>query len=371
MNDIQLYQQILGLTAPWKVESVLLNRPAQAIEVRVVGTETVWGRAQCHQRLPGPEWQERRWRHPRQRLSGFQTYLAARLPVVACPTHGAQTIQVPWAEPYGRFTRLMERLAIDLMRDCSVVGACGMLRISWDQADGIKPRAVARGLRRKQARTVTRLGVDEKSAGRGQNYVTVVAGLEPGVAAKVECVGDGRKQGDLDGYWQQLSPPQREQVEAVAMNMSSAYYAATVAHVPEAKTKIVHDPFHLACHLHEARDQVRQAEHRVPGHVGDDRLVGTKHLWRYGWENPPAVHPERFAQLRRRRLKTGRAWAVKGMFRDFWASETLEEGRRYFGRWYGCVVRSRLEPIKRVARCFKAHLANILTYFTHRITNAA
>jgi transposase len=30
-----------------------------------------------------------------------------------------------------------------------------------------------------------------------------------------------------------------------------------------------------------------------------------------------------------------------------------------------------LEPIKQVARSFKGHLENVLTYFTHRITNAA
>ena len=58
------------------------------------------------------------------------------------------------------------------------------------------------------------------------------------------------------------------------------------------------------------------------------------------------------------------------MFRDFWAGETAEEGREFFGRWYRWAIRSRLEPIKKVARSLKAHLDNILTFFTHRITKA-
>jgi transposase len=105
--------------------------------------------------------------------------------------------------------------------------------------------------------------------------------------------------------------------------------------------------------------------------AGDDRLAGTKYVWLYGWENLPPTQQERFDQLRGQRLKTGRAWALKEMFRDFWAGETAAEGREFFGRWYRWAIRSRLEPIKKVARSLKAHLDNILTFFTHRITNAA
>ena len=97
--------------------------------------------------------------------------------------------------------------------------ATRLLRISWEEADGIKQRAVARGLLRKQDQPVQRLGVDEKSAGRGQNCVTVVANLAPGRPATVEYVGEGRTQETLEAYWQQRSPEHRAAVEAVAMDL--------------------------------------------------------------------------------------------------------------------------------------------------------
>jgi transposase len=100
--------------------------------------------------------------------------IAAEVPRVSCAEHGTQTVAVPWAENFGRFTGLMERLAIELLRECSVSAACLILRISWDAADGIKQRAVERGLVRRQAQAPRRLGVDDNSAGRGQNYVTVL-----------------------------------------------------------------------------------------------------------------------------------------------------------------------------------------------------
>jgi transposase len=369
MQDLQLYQQLLGLTEPWYVTGVRLDIPAQEVEVRVAVREQVWGCPQCAGRMHVHQWESRTWRH----LDScqFKTLIRADVPVVLCPEHGSQTVAVPWAEKYGRFTRLFERLAIDVLRECSVSATCTLLRMSWDEADGVKQRAVARGLLRKQTQVVARLGVDEKSAGRGQNYVTVVANLEPGHPATVEYVADGRKQEALDGYWQQLPAAHREQVQAVAMDMWEPYFNSTVAHVPAARAKIVHDPYHVGGMLSEAVDQVRKTEHRVLLAAGDDRLTGTKYVWLYGWENLPPAQQERFDQLRGQRLQTGRAWAIKEMFRDFWACATGEEGRQFFGRWYGWAIRSRLEPIKRVAHSFKAHLDNILTYFTHRITNAA
>lgn len=155
------------------------------------------------------------------------------------------------------------------------------------------------------------------------------------------------------------------------MDLWAPYFQSTLAHVPEAEGKIVHDPYHLGRLLSAAVNTVRQREHRRLREAGDERLAGTKPLGLYGWENLPPVHQERFDELRGQRLKTSRAWAVKEMFRDFWASPTVEEGRAFFARGYGWAIRSRLAPIKRVARSLKAHLANVLTYFEHRLTNAA
>lgn len=146
------------------------------------------------------ECEQRRWRHLY--ICQFKTVIVARVPRVSCCEHGTQTVAVPWAEKFGRFSRLFERLAIDLMLECSVKAACQILRISWDETDGIKQPAVVRGLERKKSQPIKRLGVDEKTDGRGQDHVTVVARLVPGQPATVEYVGDGRKQQALDAFWE-------------------------------------------------------------------------------------------------------------------------------------------------------------------------
>ena len=366
LKDIQLYQQILGLVAPWQVESVSLKPKEREIEVRVGFTETLWGCAQCQERMQIHDYEERRWRH----LDScqFKTIIVSRVPVVRCPQHGAQTVAVPWAEKYVRFTRLFDRLAIDVMLECSISGACEILDISWDEADGIKQRAVKRGLARKDPVVMPRLCVDEKGIGNGQNYLTIVAQVQAD-RTTVQYVGEEREQESLDAFWQSLTPTQLAGVEAVAMDMWEPYVQSTLAHVPGATSKIVHDPFHLVKAMNEAVNEVRKSEHRRLQAQGDDILKGTRQLWLYGLENMPAKHALRFEEVWTINLETSRAWVLKEMFRNFWLCDTAKQAGKYFDKWYSRAIRSRLAPVKKVARTCKTHLAHILTFFTHRLTN--
>jgi transposase len=366
LKDIQLYQQILGLVPPWQVERVTLKAKEREIEVRIAFSETLWACPQCAQRMQIHDYEERRWRH----LDScqFKTILVSRVPIVRCLEHGSQTVAVPWAEKYGRFSQLFERLAIDVMLECSVSGACEILDISWEEADGIKQRAVKRGLARKTPQVMARLCVDEKGMGHGHDYMTIVAQAAEGQTT-VQYVGEGRERESLDAFWESLLAEQLEGVEAIAMDMWQPYVQSTLAHVPGAAGKIVHDPFHLVKYMNEAVNEVRKSEHRRLQAQGDDSLKRTRQLWLYGLENVPAQHAQRFDALKELNLETSRAWAIKEVFRSFWLCDTVKQAGRYFGQWYSWAIRCRLEPVKKVARMCKRHLNNILTFFEHRHTN--
>jgi transposase len=366
MKDFQLYQQILNLVEPWRVEGVELKIEEKEVEVRICCAETAWGCPQCGQRMHLHGSEERRWRH----LDScqFKTILVAEVPRVECPTHGTQMVAVPWAEKFSRLSKLFERFAIDVMLECSIEAASKLLRISWDEADGVKQRSVARGLTRKPKQVPEKLCVDEKSFARGQQYVTVVAGVKDGQTT-VEYVGVGRKQESLDAYWRQFNLEELGGVKAVAMDMWDPYFQSTLAWVPEAAKKIAHDPFHLVKHMNEAVNDVRKIEHQILMAAGDDILKGTRQLWLYGMENVPPEKGRSFEVLQKLNLKTSRAWGIKEVFRSFWLCKTVAKARDYFQGWYDWAIRSRLGPVKKVARMFKKHLPNILTYFEHRLTN--
>src|SRR5208337_1858845 len=307
---------------------------------------------------------ERTWRHLD--TMQFATLIRARTPRADCPEHGVKTMQVPWAEPQGRFTLLFERFAVEvLLASASVSQACELLGIGWETAHEMMGRAVARGLERRQLDAMKHLGMDEKSFGRGQSYITLLTDLEQ---SRVIDVVEDRTSEAAEKLWQALTPEQKQAVEAVAVDMWEPFIRTIEKEVPDAD--IVHDKFHVSKYLGEAVDKVRRQEHKELLAQGDETLKGTRQLWLYNPQNFSSEQRTEFAQLKDKQLKVARAWAAKELFSRFWTYRAEGWARRFFKDWFGWVSRSRLKPMTDVAGLLKRHLDHLLTYLKHHITNA-
>ena len=312
MKDTDLYQKLLGLETPWSVEKVDLNLSAERVDVWVAHPAgQTWPCPKCGKVLGCRDHAEQRsWRH----LDScqFKTYLHARIPRVECTEHGVVQVEVPWAAARSRFTALMERWIIQvLLKAATVKGACELLGLKWDAVWVVLQRAVLRGKERKQALRIPHLGVDEK-----------------------------------------------------------AYETATRRHVPDAEKKIVFDRFHIMKHMVDAVDEVRRKEHKSLTSQGDETLKSSRYLWLYSRENVPERHHQDFKELRRQNLKVARAWAYKEGLRNLWNYVSPAWARKFFEKWYSAAIRSRLEPVKKVARMVKRRLENVLTYCKQPFTNA-
>jgi transposase len=368
MQDTDLYQRILGLKKPWFVKRVDLQVAESRVDIWLDHAPGVqWACPQCRRKLPCRDHAEERvWRHLD--TCQFQTHLHARIPRVACPEHGVLQVAIPWAEARSRFTLLMEHFVIDVLQQCAtVLGACRLLRLSWDEVWGVMRRAVQRGFARKRQRIMPVIGVDEKAFKKGHKYMTVVCDLE---RATVEHVAEDRRSESLEAFWRSLSPEQLAGLEAVTMDMWVPYMQATLECVPDAGDKIVFDRFHVMNHLVKAVDKVRKQEHRHLSAQGDETLKGTKYLWLYSEENLPDKYRPTLETLKELNLNVGRAWAIKESLRSLWSYSQEGWARRFFKKWFAWAVHSRLEPIRKVAAMLKTHLKNILTYCRHRVTNA-
>ena len=368
MRDTELYQQILGLVSPWTVSDVTLDVEAGTVTVRVEHAEGCrWKCPTCSRELGCYDHaDERRWRHLD--TCQLRTFLVARVPRVNCPEHGVRQVNVSWAEPGSRFTMLFERLAIDVLQSCqTVTSAKTILRLSWDQTWNILDRAVARGMERKVPTEISRLGVDEKAFRKGHDYMTIVCDNDRGV---VEFVSEGRNTESLRQFYASRTTKQRQAIQAVAMDMHEPYVQATLQELPLGKDKIVFDRFHIMQHMSQAVDKVRRQEHALLSERGDDRLKGTKYLWLKNQQNLSEKKKQELESIFTLNLKTGRAWAIKETLRDLWHHHRVEQAREFFGGWYNWAIRSRLTPVKKVARMIKSRIENVINYCRHRITNA-
>src|SRR5664279_2174252 len=145
---------------------------------------------------------------------------------------------------------------------CSPPATWRPLRVSWDEAWHLLDRAVARGLAAKPLAAPVHVGVDEKAAGRGQDYITVVSDLDAGT---VQYIADERRQASLDGFFDRFSDVQLTGIQAVAMDMWEPYAASARAHLPDPDSKIVFDRYHLMGYLTKAVDTVRKAREPSAG----------------------------------------------------------------------------------------------------------
>ena len=209
------------------------------------------------------------------------------------------------------------------------------------------------------------LGIDEKSFGKGQDYISIMVDLD---RSRVIEVSKGRSETSCDQLWERLSDGQKDGVLAVATDFWQAYRNSITKQVPHAE--IVYDHFHISQYLGEAVDLVRRQENRALKQDGDSSLTGTRQLWLYNLDNLDEEAYERLEAAQRSAIKTSRAWAIKEMFRDFWTYRTAGWAHKFFKRWYAWAIRSRLKPVKKVAVMLNKHLAGLLAYFRHPITNA-
>jgi transposase len=214
--------------------------------------------------------------------------------------------------------------------------------MKWDAAERIMERAVERGLAKRNIEGVKVVGLDEKSFGKGHNYISIMTDLEH---PRVLEVTPGNDMQSARALWQTLPEQQRNQVQAAAMDMSAGFAAATRHEAPQAV--IVHDKFHVAKMLNEAVDHVRRREHRQLRQQNDHSLSGSRYLWLRDPKNLSEARIGDFQALLLRNLKTSRAWFYKENFQDFWRQENSVAGKAYFTRWYAGAIRCRIEPIKK------------------------
>ena len=363
MRDTELLRGLLRVEEPWDVTEARLDLERKRVDARLEWKGP--GRCpKCDRECPKHDHRERVWRDLD--LCSDQLYLHALVPRVDCPEHGVTTVAVPWSTGRSEFTSRFERLAIALLLEMSVAAVARRLGIGWDAVEGIMMRAVERGKQRRLPQIVRHLGIDEKAIKKRHKYFTIVSDLDKG---EVLWVGRGRKRESIDAFYNRLSGEQLAGIEAVAMDMWQPYFESTIAHVPDAGSKIVFDKFHITAYLTKAVDLTRRAMMRDTT-LERTALKGTKYTWLRSFANLDRDERRELGALRRQYKRLGRAWSIKEHFSEFWRYRRESTARRFFADWFRWATHSQLPEMISVARTLKRHFANIITYIRKPITNA-
>lgn len=366
MADKELLTALLHLREPWYIAR---------IDVEVAKEEAHVTVSHHHGRLPCPACgqaclvedhsDERIIRHLD--LWQAKTFIHVDVPRTRCAEHGVLRVALPFAEPGSRFTMAFEERTIATILACQTVqGASDLLRISWEEARGIMERAVERGLGRRTADIVPYLGVDEKSIRKGHRYVTVLTDLD---GRRILEVTPERTKASLVEALKALDSRQIAGVQAVSMDMHEPYRLAVDEAFPVPQPAVVHDRFHIISHANDALNDVRKDEARELAASGRDDLKGLRQAILFGAENLPERHEPSIAALKASDLRTAHGYALKENLRRCWNHRLERTARRHFLSWIRWAKRSGLKPFGKVAEMIRSRLDDVVSYFSHPITN--
>ena len=126
------------------------------------------------------------------------------------------------------------------------------------------------------------------------------------------------------------------------------------------------DRYHIVANLNKALDQVRAEEARGLAKEGWDVLRRSRWLLLRRRKRLSGRQRFRLRQILQWDLRTVRAYLLEEGLQALWEYKSPTHAGRFLDAWCAQAMRSRLDPIKRVARSLREHRGSILNWFVAR-----
>jgi len=361
MRDVDLLQSALGLTPPWVVTASVFDVEKRRLDITIDFTKgsllpcSRCGKPDCSIH----DTKRKVWRH----LNFFQheAYLHARVPRTKCSDCGVKQVVLPWARPGAGFTLLFDATIMTMAPVMPVYAAARLVNEHDTRLWRVIHYYVDQARKNADFSKVTCLAVDETAAHRGHKYITLFVDLDQ---RRVLYVADGKDAQTIQAFTADLEAHggSAGTIAEVCIDMSGAFIKGVTEHLPQAQ--VTFDKFHVVKLINQAVDQVRRDEvKRRPV------LKTTRYIWLRNEPSLSAEQRQRLASLSRTKLDTARAYRLRLAFQEVYDQPTHGWAKLFFDRWYNWAVRSRLEPMKSVARTLMHYRDGILRWFQSDIAN--
>lgn len=307
---------------------------------------------------------------------GFPVFFMYRMRRVNCTRCGVVIEGVPWSTGKHHLTDIYRCFLAHWAGKLSWREVADSFNTSWEKVYCSVKFVVNYGLEKRRLDNVTAIGVDEIQYRSGHRYLTLLYQIDPH-CRRLLWLGEKRTQETLNGGLNELEreyclkhadPDAPEgngfldRIQYVCSDMWKAYLNVIGRRLKDA----VHilDRFHIMQHFGKALDKVRASEARRLKQEGHDPvLCKTRFCFLKRKENLTERQSGKLADLLTMNLRTVRAYLLKEDFQRFWEYKHPAWAGKFLDKWCKRAMRSRIDPMKDIAKMLRSHRELILNWF--------
>ena len=293
---------------------------------------------------------------------GFLVFLLYSMRRVACRRcHAVVVEEVPWADGKRTLTRAYMLFLARWARKLSWKETAESFRTSWEKVFDAVEHVVTFGLEHRVLGQIDAIGVDEIQYAKGHKYLTLVYQIDLDVT-RLLWVGKERTIESFQGFFTVIGDEIASKIAFVCSDMWEPYLKVIRQKCSEALHIL--DRFHIVAKMNKALDEVRAGESRRMAREGFvPVLKKSRWLLLKSEENLKTQQRFRLRDLLRYNLKTVRAYLLKEAFPQLWDYHSPTWAGKFLDQWCRQVMRSRIEPMKKIACSLRDHRELILNYF--------
>jgi transposase len=299
-------------------------------------------------------------------LLDWDAYLDVEMFIVKCPDCGRVREKLDFIDKCSRLTVRLEAFIFNLVSMSTVKDIADYHQMSWETVKNIDKKYLAGRI----ARSISfdgleYLSIDEIANKKGHDYLTIVLNLETG---QVIWVGEGRKEENINRFFEQLSQEQRDSVRAVCIDMWPAYIKSIRSYCQNAD--IVFDKFHILKKFGEVVTKLRSAEYRKAETREDkDILKGTKWLLLKNKSNLNSDGKKQLKQLLELNENLSAAYILKEELSHLWDYKNRTCAKKFLDNWISMAEKTGIRGIRSYIKMLRRHEYGILNHCEYPIDN--
>ncbi len=294
-------------------------------------------------------------------LWGFRVFFVYQMRRVNCKKCGVLVEAVPWASGKYNLTKTYMKFLADWAKKLSWLETARSFKTSWRKVYDSVRFVVDFGLRNRDVSQVKSIGVDEIAIQTGHKYLTVVYQIDP-CCIRLLWVGKDRTVKTMLRFFRAFGNPWAEQLKHICSDMWKPYLKVIKKKAPQALHIL--DRFHIMANINKAIDKVRAAEQRKLEEDGYEPVL-KKSRWCLlkRRENLTKKQAIKLKDLLAYNLKSIKAYLLKEELNLFWEYISPYWAEKFLDVWCTKVMRSKIEPMKKMAKSLRKHKPLILNWF--------